>query len=113
MTRERWGASKFVRNQRRSITDNAIASDADPTTIPNDLPRDFSRHAIIPASQFYDIVEPAFGEGKNKMSLTNVKALYKRGHFIVNTKEATYLKVAGEDNVKVFLDGTEKRWFGS
>ena len=103
MTRERWGASKFVRNQWRSITDNSYAHDADPDTIPaDDLPEDFSQHSFITLEDFIPIVQPAFGTGRNAMSLPNIKALFKRAHFIVNTSKYTYIKEAKVDNVKVF-----------
>jgi len=102
MTRERWGASKFVRNQWRAISDNAYEPDMDPDSLPQDLPEDWSRHAIINFQQFFPIVAPAFRQGRNQMSMPHIKAMFKRAHCIVNTTKYTYIKMAQEDNVKVF-----------
>eukprot|EP00973_Karenia_brevis_P005492 747805-Karenia_brevis.AAC.1 len=54
LTRERWGASKFVKNQLRIITDNTYDPDAEPDLAPR-LPDDLSAHALIPVHMLYDI----------------------------------------------------------
>lgn len=94
MTRERWGGSKFVKNQFRGITDNSFDPKAEPE---DDLPID-EVFDLQPMNVFYDLVKPAF-EGKTR---ENIKAFFKRAHFIVNTEKHIYVKLAKSDEVKRF-----------
>lgn len=96
MTRERWGASKFVKNQLRVVADNAYDPEAMPP-ITADLSEPGSR-AFISKQQFTEMCKPAFG---NK-SMPNINALYKRAHFIINTPDYIVLKQAKSDSVEVF-----------
>ena len=96
MTRERWGASKFVKNQWRAICDNTYDADA-MIDITADLSEDGS-FAQISLAIFLDIIKPSFA----KMSLPNIKAILKRAHVIVNTAHYILVKQAESDVVKVF-----------
>jgi hypothetical protein len=98
MTRERWGASKFVKNQLRGLADNTYDESAVPDYMPNDLPEEMSRYAFTTLAVFTDIVRPAFG----KKTLPNIGAVFKRAHFIVNTESYIFVKQAADDTIKVF-----------
>jgi hypothetical protein len=98
MTRERWGASKFVKNQLRGLADNSYDESAVPAHLPNDLPEDMSRCTQMSLAMFTDIVRPAFG----KKTLPNIAAIWKRAHFIVNTENYILVKPAAVDVVQVF-----------
>ena len=59
MTRERWGASKFVKNQLRCIADNSYEPDVMPD-ISADLSTD-GTHATITLLQYTEVLKPFFG----------------------------------------------------
>ena len=96
MTRERWGASKFVKNQWRSLCDNTY--DPEPEIQIN---ADF----VTPGSCTFvslEIFRKMCGPMLGHLPKPHVMALFKRAHFIVNSKRQIYLKKAGEDVVRVF-----------
>ncbi len=95
MTRERWGASKFVRNQWRCLCDTVYCWEAMPD-IAADLDTPGS-HASLSMAQFLDLISPAFG----KTGLPNIMALLKKAHIVVNTNSHIVVKQAKQEQVKV------------
>lgn len=95
MTRERWGASKYVQGQLRIVCDNAFDQNAD-----RDLPPiPFGQASdTVPMHVFMDIVKPAWP----KTGFANVEALLKRASIIVNTERFVYLKLAASPNIQRF-----------
>lgn len=108
MTKERYNAAKFVRNQLRIICDNSYCCVAeknwldDPEVLQASSDEDSSEDAadgkVIPLAMFLDMCKPAMGD-KGKPHVT---AIMKRAHFILNTQRFLYAKEAGSHIVKQF-----------
>ena len=93
MTYQRWGASKFVRNQFRIANANTYDSQAEAT-----IPDMFQGDEVdrIPKAKFYELIEPALMKNTSKQ---DVGALLKRACFIVVSKKYVYVKKGAQDVV--------------
>ena len=87
MTRERWGASKWVRNQLRILACNPF----DDRTEPAD-------GRTVTHQQFMEIISALWGKDMDPESML---AVVKRCCFIVVTNEWIYYRVATENTVDV------------
>lgn len=91
----RWGASKWVRGQFRVVCDNTYAR----TALPDD-PQPFMK---LTNAAFLEAIRPALPA---QCSSGNAMALLKRGHVLLNTKNAAknpivYYRPASADEVEV------------
>jgi len=87
MTRERWGASKWVRNQLRLFAFNPFCDDSEP-----------AQGNTVSHDQFMKILDPIFGKEVDEESKL---AVLKRSCFVVLTNEWVYWRVATRDLVEV------------
>jgi len=87
MSRERWGASKWVRNQLRMFACNPFDDGGEPID-----------GSTVSHAQFMDILEPLWCKD---MELESKIAILKRACLIVVTREWVYWRVASEDEVAV------------
>jgi len=90
MTRERWGAAKFVKNQPRSGAENKHKADLD---------FEVGQNAAKDLENFGQLTRPAFPE---RMGEPDIDAVKKRTSICVNTKNYVYLKLAGDNVVHRF-----------
>ena len=93
MTYQRWGASKFVRNQFRVANANAYDEGVE-----RDLPIMYPTDEFdnIAKDKFYNLIEPALMKNTSK---PDVDALLKRATFIVVSKNFIYVKRAAQEEV--------------
>ena len=90
-TKERWGASCWVRNQLRLAADNKIDLKSEPSL------QDSLLQHLRPISHtvFYQMIRPAF----DKDALQgDIDAVVKRATVIVNTELKIYVRLPGEDH---------------
>ena len=97
MTRERWGAAKFVRGQARFASENMYDEQAVPSWDDwrglNVLPE---KKAKEKRNQFlFDMLRPTFPKG---MSKANVNAILKRATVVMNTKDYVFERLAGVES---------------
>ncbi|CAK0789520.1 unnamed protein product, partial [Prorocentrum cordatum] len=97
MTRERWGAAKFVRGQARFAAENMYDETAAPTM---DAWRGLCILSPAEAKQkrnqyFFDMLKRTFPKD---MSKANVMALLKRSSAVVNTPNDAFERSAGLDS---------------
>lgn len=90
MTRERWGAAKFVKNQHRSGAENKHKVDFD---------FEVGQNPAQDLDNFGQLTRPAFPE---RMGEPDIDAVKKRTSICVNTKNYVYLKLAGDSVVHRF-----------
>jgi hypothetical protein len=86
MTRERWGASKFVRGQLRIAIDNKY----DPRGEPDGEMLGTSEN--VEMNYIYDMIRPAFP----KVGTPDLEAILKRSCLIINSKKYFYVKLAAQ-----------------
>ncbi|CAE7639351.1 unnamed protein product, partial [Symbiodinium sp. CCMP2456] len=94
MSKERWGAAKWVRGQPRLYCVNDFEPETEPA---NDLPILAQRQGVISYvshKEFMDMLDKAWYE-KEKTS-ANVLAVLKRTHILLNTKSSLYVRPASE-----------------
>ena len=92
-TRERWGASTFVKNQCRLVSANEIDDSVEPKA---DDGVEFG--TAITHKQFVDMIRSAFSD---RITRFGMNSLLKRSVFIVNTMEYIYLRLPSEAEVTV------------
>jgi hypothetical protein len=93
LTRERWGAAKFVQNQPRMICDNKWDETAEPKMVVNGERRPWK--VGFPGTdnkQFMEMIRPAMPE---KATLSDIEAVCKRATIIVNSYDFVYVRPAG------------------
>ena len=88
MSKERWGAAKWVKGQLRIMIDNAYFPGAEPHH-----DRDSVEHA-----DFYNMIVHAFLPGQQRQ---HYMAIFKRAAIVLNTKEWVYVRLPGEREVPV------------
>ena len=88
MTRERWGAAKFVRGQARFACDNKY----DPAAIDDEDPN-------LTLDTFLAAIRPAFPPN---MCKPDVMAILKRASVILNTRDHIYVKLAARPEIERF-----------
>eukprot|EP00933_Yihiella_yeosuensis_P072374 TRINITY_DN80759_c0_g1_i1.p1 TRINITY_DN80759_c0_g1~~TRINITY_DN80759_c0_g1_i1.p1 ORF type:complete len:647 (-),score=98.99 TRINITY_DN80759_c0_g1_i1:552-2492(-) len=91
MTRERWGASKFVMNQLRIAIDNKY----DEEKVNPNFPEDAVEQEVA-MQDLIAIIKPAFVN----VAAPDLDAILKRASLIVNTKQFFYVKLAEVPTVK-------------
>eukprot|EP00438_Fugacium_kawagutii_P012958 Skav206848 [mRNA] locus=scaffold3577:158736:160658:- [translate_table: standard] len=95
MSKERWGAAKWVKGQVRIYCVNDFDSNREPK---DDLPVVQKRegaHGFVTHGDFMCMLENAwFSREANE---SNIMAVLKRTHLFVNTKTFLYVRPAGED----------------
>lgn len=104
MTRERWGASKFVLGQFRAGSENEWNESAEPTN------EEWARLAALPDgcakrnAVFWDMVGKSFPKGLGK---ANIAAMKKRMNIVLNTSTHLFIAPAGtkSDVIRVRNDG--------
>ena len=98
MTRERWGAAKFVRGQARFAADNKYDADMIPEGESTPWPT-----TEVDLRAFLNIIRPAFPKD---MCQPDIMAVVKRASVILNTKEYVYVKLAAQPGIKRYpIDG--------
>ena len=87
MTRERWGASKWVRNQLRLFAFNPINTQGEP-----------EQGSTVTHAQFMNIIDPCWCK---EMDEESILAVLKRSCMVVVTKRWCYWRPATENEVVV------------
>ena len=79
----RWGATKWVQNEPRTVADNTY--DDGVKLPPSFVPQ-------VSFETFYNMIRPAFTDQASK---AHMDAIFKRTAFLVNSKEHLYFRPAG------------------
>lgn len=85
----RWGATKWVKGEPRTIADQVYAASAEP------------KCALWPWAkfgEFYEMVRPAFHSSATPAC---IDAIFKRAAFLVNTKDWVYFRPSGVNQADV------------
>ena len=88
MTRERWGAAKFVKSQLRIAVDNSFDDGAEPD----------GENTTISHENLFKMILPAVMPGQ---SMAHYMAILKRANIILNTKNCLYYRPAIETEIEV------------
>ena len=92
MSKERWGAAKWVVNQLRLFAVNDYTPEAEP---PNTLPVMDTSIQYIQHKAFMEMLEAVWPRDTSE---ANAMAVLKRTHIILNSKKGfIYWRLAGED----------------
>jgi hypothetical protein len=97
----RWGGCRWPQGCARIVADNKVDLDAE-------LPD--NRGLRVPHANFLELVRPAFPE---KINQSDLQAVLKRSHFVVQTRKYIYFREAGEgdrDVERVALDDRKQDW---
>jgi len=96
ITRERWGAAKFARNQPRMICDNKWDPEEEPKMIVNGERKPLTvGYKGTTHKEFLKMIRPAMPE---KCCDSDIEAVCKRANIILNTDHYIYVRPAGLNN---------------
>ncbi|CAE7558901.1 unnamed protein product [Symbiodinium sp. CCMP2592] len=95
MSKERWGAAKWVRGQARIYCVNDFDIKSEPALDQPLLDIQEGRHTYIAHKVFLEMLESAWYS--KEASESNVMAVLKRTHIVVNTATSLYIRPASEN----------------
>ena len=95
MSKERWGAAKWVRGQARIYCVNDFDIKSEPALDQPLLDIQEGRHTYIAHKVFLEMLESAWYS--KEASESNVMAVLKRTHIFVNTATSLYIRPASEN----------------
>ena len=99
MSKERWGAAKWVRGQARIYCSNDFEVSKEPECTQPIMDAQRGLHSYISHKDFATMLEPAWCT--KDLSNSNVMAILKRTHIIVNTSTALCIRPASGKELPV------------